>query len=185
MFILYSVVIGLALGVIVGGRAAGLADIRFRFGWLMLVGLLIQVVLFSPAVTDVIGRAGPPIYVGSTVLVAAALLTNWRITGVPIIVLGALSNLAAIVSNGGYMPADPAAVVAAGGEVPTTYSNSAIVAHPVLQPLTDIFALPEWLPFTNVFSVGDVLIAVGVCVVIVAAMRRTVQGSSVPAAPPA
>jgi len=61
-----------------------------------------------------------------------------------------------------------------GKTAPTTYSNSAIVAEPVLKPLTDIFALPTWLPFHNVFSVGDVLIAVGVVVVIVAAMRRPV-----------
>jgi len=67
-----------------------------------------------------------------------------------------------------------AAQAALGKTAPTTYSNSAIVAEPVLKPLTDIFALPTWLPFHNVFSVGDVLIAVGVVVVIVAAMRRPV-----------
>ena len=33
---------------------------------------------------------------------------------------------------------------------------------PRLAPLTDIFAMPRWLPFANVFSVGDVLIGVGV-----------------------
>ena len=44
----------------------------------------------------------------------------------------------------------------------------------MVQPLTDIFALPTWVPFANVFSVGDVLIAAGVVVVIVAAMRRPV-----------
>ena len=39
-------------------------------------------------------------------------------------------------------------------------------------PLTDIFALPAWLPLHNVFSIGDVLIGVGVAVVIVVGMRR-------------
>jgi hypothetical protein len=32
--------------------------------------------------------------------------------------------------------------------------------------------LPAWVPFTNVFSIGDVLIALGVVIVIVSAMRR-------------
>ena len=54
----------------------------------------------------------------------------------------------------------------------TTYSNSAIVDNAVLAPLTDIFALPAWLPLHNVFSIGDVLIGVGVAVVIVVGMRR-------------
>jgi len=88
------------------------------------------------------------------------------------VALGAISNLVAIVANGGYMPASAAAMAALGKSAPTVYSNSAIVPDPVLWPLTDIFALPTWLPGANVFSLGDVLIALGVIVVIVSAMRR-------------
>ncbi len=36
---------------------------------------------------------------------------------------------------------------------------------PALWILTDIFALPPPMPFANVFSIGDVLIAIGVAVV--------------------
>jgi hypothetical protein len=108
----------------------------------------------------------------STAIVIVAVLLNVRTTGMALVALGALSNLTAIVLNGGYMPADAGAMASLGRTAPTTYSNSAIVAEPTLQPLTDIFALPTWVPFTNVFSVGDVLIAVGVIVVIVTAMRR-------------
>ncbi len=45
------------------------------------------------------------------------------------------------------------------------------MTDPALRPLTDIFALPTWLPAANVFSVGDVLIGVGVAVVIALGMR--------------
>jgi hypothetical protein len=174
MFILYAVPIGLLLGLLLGGRPAGLATLRFRYGWVMLVGLVVQVILFSPAVTHVVGDAGPPIYVISTGAVIAAVLLNLRITGMAIVAMGAISNLTAIVLNGGYMPADPGAMAALGKLEPTVYSNSAVVPDPVVRPLTDIFALPTWMPFANVFSVGDVLIAAGVVVVIVAAMRRPV-----------
>ena len=61
------------------------------------------------------------------------------------------------------------------------YSNSAVLAQPMLPWLTDIFALPRWLPWTNIFSVGDVLIAVGVAVVIVAAMRTPALPAGAPA----
>jgi len=99
-------------------------------------------------------------------------LRNIDISGMKVVALGAASNLAAIVANGGYMPASRGALEALGKTDPTTYSNSATLQHPALEPLTDIFALPAWLPFANIFSVGDVLIALGVVVVIVAAMRR-------------
>ena len=80
MFILYAVLIGLAIGLLSGGRPAGLAALHFRFGWLAVVGFAIQVVLFSGPVSDRIGALGAPIYVASTALVFVVLLLNARIT---------------------------------------------------------------------------------------------------------
>jgi hypothetical protein len=171
MFILYALVIGLVLGVLAGGTPAGLARLQFRWPWLILGGLVVQVVLFSDQVAAVVGDLGVPLYVGSTALVFLGVLRNVSITGMKVVALGAASNLAAIIANGGYMPAGREAMAALGKTDPTTYSNSAVLEHPALQPLTDIFALPAWVPFSNIFSVGDVLIAVGVAVVIVASMR--------------
>jgi hypothetical protein len=185
MFILYAIAIGLIVGLIVGGRLAGLADLTLRWPWLMVVGLLVQVALFSTPVTDRIGALGPPIYVASTALVLAAIWMNRRIPGMLIVAIGAGCNLSAIVANGGFMPADPATMAALGKGDPTTYSNSAILADPALRPLTDIFVLPEWLPFANVFSVGDILIGLGVAVVIVVAMRRSASSTGLQAGHPA
>ena len=69
-------------------------------------------------------------------------------------------------------------MAALGKSTHTIYSNSSLVAHPALPWLTDIFALPTWLPFANIFSVGDVLIALGVAVTIVLAMRTRVATPS-------
>jgi hypothetical protein len=98
-------------------------------------------------------------------------LRNIAIPGVAIIAIGAACNLTAIVTNGGRMPADPAAVAAAGIDI-GGITNSATVADPAFRPLTDIFALPAWLPFANIFSIGDVLIGIGVAATIALAMRR-------------
>ena len=171
MFILYSVLIGFVLGLLVGGRPAGLAGLQLRWSWVILGGLMTQVVLFSAPVSERIGAFGPPIYVTSTLAVLAAILANRAIRGLLVVAVGAASNLAAIVSNGGYMPADPGAMAALGKFDPTVYSNSAVLADPALAPLTDIFALPMWLPFANVFSIGDVIIGCGVALTIVLAMR--------------
>lgn len=181
MFILYALVIGLLVGAASGGSLAGIAELRIRWGALMLAGLLVQVALFSPAVEEGIGSAGALVYVASTGAVLVAVLRNARIPGFPVVALGAASNAAAILANGGYMPASEGALASLGKVAPTVYSNSSVVPHPVLAPLTDILALPSGLPFANVFSVGDVLIALGVAIVLVAAMRRA---SVAPATPP-
>jgi hypothetical protein len=178
MFILYSVVIGLALGTLLGGRTGGLAAIQVRWAPAVIIGLLVQVVLFTDAVAERVGDLGPALYVGSTLLVLAAVVRNWNIRGMPLVIAGAACNVAAIVANGGYMPADPGALEALGKVAPTIYSNSSVVPQAALWPLTDIFALPRWLPLANIFSVGDLLIGVGIATVIVVAMRRS---SSAPA----
>jgi len=175
MFILYAIPIGIVAGYLLGGRLDRLGDVRFRWGWLASVGLVIQIVLFSGPVADVVGGLGPPIYVASTATVLIAVIRNWRIPGLALVAVGAASNLAAIAANGGVMPASPDALAALGTAAGSGFSNSVVMADPALRPLTDIFALPTWIPFANVFSVGDVLIGVGVAVVIAVGMRGARQ----------
>jgi hypothetical protein len=178
VFILYAVPLGIVAGYLLGGRLERLGRLRFRWAPLALLGLAVQVALFSDPLSTIVGDAGPVVYVASTVAVLIAVLRNFEIPGLGIVLLGAGSNLVAILANGGYMPADPAAAASVGGIAPG-YSNSSVVAEPVFEPLTDIFATPPWLPFANVFSVGDVLIAVGVAVAIVIGMRTAPSSSAV------
>lgn len=170
MFILYAIPIGIAAGLLLGGRLDRLGELRLRWAPLAVLGLLVQVALFADPVSAAVGDAAPAIYVASTAAVLVAVLRDVRVPGMALIALGAASNLAAIVANGGYMPADPAAL-ASVVELSPGYSNSVVVADPALRPLTDLYALPPAFPFANVFSVGDVLIGVGVALTIVFAMR--------------
>jgi hypothetical protein len=172
MFILYAIPIGLIAGWIRGGRLDGLADIRFRLAPLAIAALLVQIALFSPLADGLTAEAGRAIYVASTAIVLLVVAANLRLTGVPLVVVGAGSNLVAILANGGVMPARPEALGTLGAGI-GAHTNSAIVSHPSFEPLTDIFATPSWLPFANVFSVGDVLIGIGVAVAIAWAMGRS------------
>lgn len=172
MFILYAIPLGLLLGLVRGGRLGNLVDLRFEWGWLLLAGLGAQVALFSEPVGRVVGGAAPILYVATTVLVLAAVLRNRRLPGLKLVAIGAFSNLVAIVANGGYMPADPGALALAGMDAATEYSNSIVTNRPVLAPLTDIFGMPDWMPFANVFSIGDVLIGAGIVIAIAAGMAR-------------
>ena len=172
MFILYAIVAGLVIGFLLGGRPAGLASITVRWSALIVGGMLAQVILFSAPVTERIGDLGPWVYVLTTGVVLVAVFANWRIPGLAIVALGAASNFVAIIANGGYMPAGAGAMAALGRAEDTAYSNSALLAHPALEPLPDIFYIPRGIPFSNVFSVGDVLIGLGIAITIIIAMRR-------------
>lgn len=171
MLILYAVVIGIVAGYLLGGRLEGLGAMGFHWAPVAIAGLAVQLAIFGP-LDSVVGSAGLPLYIGSTIAVLAAVIRNIRIRGLVLVVAGTLSNLAAILANGGVMPADPGAATLAGIEHGPGFSNSAVITSPALQPLTDIFALPAAVPLANVFSVGDVLIGVGIGIAIAAGMRQ-------------
>ncbi len=169
---LWAIPVGVVLGLILRGSLDGLNGLGFRWAPLAVGGLLVQLVLFTELGDRLAGDLGPAIYVLSTVVVFFAVARNWRLTGMPIVAAGALSNLVAIISNGGFMPADPGALALAGFDGSGDHTNSVVLADPAFRLLTDIFALPAWMPLANVFSVGDVLIGLGIIIVIVAAMRH-------------
>jgi hypothetical protein len=172
MFMLWAIPVGIVTGLLVGGSLGNLSRFRFRWAALAVAGLLVQVALFTQTGDQIAGSAGPAIYVGSTVAVFAAVLRNIRLQGMAVVALGSISNLVAVAANGGAMPADPGALAIAGLDGAGEHTNSVVLAEPALRPLTDIFGIPAWLPFANVFSVGDVLIGVGIVIVIAVLMRR-------------
>ena len=177
MFPLYAVLIGLVIGLAAGGSIANLGRLQFHWAGLALSGLLVQVILFAEPVAARVGDAGSGIYVASSVIVLVALLRNLHISGLRLMAVGAISNLAAIVANGGSMPASPDALAALGKSVGEAYSNSIAASDPVLAGLTDVYALPRWLPFANIFSIGDALIGAGIALAVAAGMRATGAGA--------
>lgn len=180
MFMLYALPAGILAGWMGGGRLGGLGEIQVRWAPLAVFGLLVQVVLFFGPVAERIGSLGMPIYIGSTALVLMVVLRNIAIRGLALVALGAVSNLLAIVANGGSMPASPEALRVLDKTVNPGYSNSVVMEQPALWPLTDIFALPHPFPFANVFSVGDVLIAAGIAWAIATAMRSAGARGNLP-----
>jgi hypothetical protein len=173
---LYAIPAGLAAGWLMGGGLAGIGRLQIRLAWLAVLGYLGQSLLFAPSLARLLGPAGPLLYTGSNALVLAVLVANARIRGMPVVALGALANLVAIALNGGSMPAD-AAAYAANGMTTQAHLNTRFLAHPLVPFLGDWIALPRWLPGTNVISVGDLLIGIGIALVVAAAMRddRPVQ----------
>ena len=149
-----------------GGRLSALADLRLRRPGLAVAAILMQIVIISllPAGSHGLHRA---VHIGSYLLLGAFAWSNRRVTGVPIVALGGLLNFIAITANGGVMPASRKALaslpqLAADGK----FANSQVLAHPKLQFLGDVFASPASWPLHNVFSVGDLVLFVGVTVLV-------------------
>jgi Family of unknown function (DUF5317) len=167
----FPVVVALGLGLVLGGRLAGLARLELRAPWLFLVAIGVQLVAFPPPflpwTTD--ENAATVLWLCSYGLLLVGAVLNARITGVPIVAVGMLLNLVAILANRGTMPVRPDAMRAAGAEY-VTHANSTAAADPSLPWLVDRWAAPDWIPLANVFSIGDVVIAIGAVVIVLAGM---------------
>lgn len=178
MFMVYSIVIGIGLGLLCGGRVGQLAELHLRWIPLAILAMIVQTILFAEPVWFALGRSVPVIYVLTMLLVLAVLLRNTRrLPALMVVAGGTIANLAAIIANGGFMPVTAAAL---GLPEPTQAlygGNSIFTADPALPLLVDRFALPDWLPFSTIFSVGDVLVAIGLVATMVIGMRPAPGGA--------
>lgn len=149
-----------------GGRMSAIADVKVRGTWLIFAGFAIQTVVISIAPVA-LESVADEVHIASYLFAGAFLLANLRLPGVWIAGLGGGLNFAAILANGGTMPAGEWATRVAGmSTVEGEFANSSLVDEPRLLVLGDIFAIPERWPLANVFSIGDVLLVVGATVVL-------------------
>jgi hypothetical protein len=165
------VVLALVLGTVAGGRPSRLAELHLRAWWLLLAAVGVQLVAFPVGVLPwtTAPRVASALWVASYALLVVVAVLNARVPGVAIVAVGMALNIAAVLANGGTMPVLPRAMLAAGDHY-ATFANSTAAAHPNLPWLVDRWAAPGWIPFANVFSVGDLVIAAGTMVLVLAAM---------------
>jgi Family of unknown function (DUF5317) len=158
---LVAVVVMAALAVpLAGGRLGALVEVRLRHGWAIFAALGLEIAAMElPGLPEVLRAA---LLVAAYPVGAVFLAANWRLPGMPVVALGAALNLLAITVNGGVMPASPSALAGAGLELEPGFQNSTALADPQLAFLGDVFYLPASWPLSNVFSVGDILIALGI-----------------------
>jgi len=152
-----------------GGKLSRLADVELRAPGLAAAAIAIQVVIVS-ILPGSLGPFSEPLHIASYLLLGAFAWLNRRLTGLPVIALGGLSNFLCIMVNGGVMPADPDALGAIG-RTPASdeFINSTALEHPKLAFLGDIIPTPASWPVANVYSVGDLLILTGAFVLVHAA----------------
>ena len=167
MFLLPTICLGVVFALLLGGRPARLLEVELRHAWTVGVALAVQLVLFSPLDALVPGELHDPLHVASYAFLSLFVAANVRHVALVPLFGGVALNAAAIVANGGRMPVAPAAAAAAGIDVHGHTNVELGGSH--LTFLGDIFALPSAVPLANAFSVGDLLIGIGMILFIVAA----------------
>jgi hypothetical protein len=134
----------------------------------------VQLVLFNPPLDEQPWAMAwgiwlfPVTLIGITlVLLRNAATMPWARIPLRVAALGVGLNLLVIGANGGYMPRSTEASAAVGRPVDTIadgqrLANVSILSDSTRLPwLADVLPQPQWLPLSNVLSVGDLLLAAG------------------------
>lgn len=183
------VLIVIAVALARGGSLRNFAALDLRWLPLVLGGFGLQLLIFTPfRDTPLIPVATAPLYLLSMALLVLWIALNRHLPGALLIALGVLLNTVAIAANGGYMPVDPAAAQYAGrlqgyaAEGLPVDNNSLATDDVRFWILTDIFPVPAGIPFANVFSLGDVLLTLGISILCYQTIRGpgATPSSSVP-----
>jgi hypothetical protein len=172
MVFLNVVLLALVIGKLLGGRLSRLADTPIAGKGLVFIAIGLQMIAFPWSFLPWTTPSGlaSAIWILSFALLITMLVMNRGLPGVAIVATGLTCNIVAVVANNGLMPVRPSALLEAGTQY-HVHNNSIQVGDPNLGFLIDRWAAPQWLPLGNVFSVGDVVIAIGTIVAVVAAMQ--------------
>lgn len=164
----FFLIVSLIVALLRGGSLPRLGQLHIRHGYLILLGLALQLVAFS-GWEPLDAPWSNYLYLASLVLLLLAVGLNRHLSGIKILGLGLLSNLLVIAANGGLMPISVEAVRRVGrfdviAALQTTGHNRHVALMnegTKLRFLGDTIVLGYPLPSAQVFSPGDILVALG------------------------
>ncbi len=186
-----AVLVGLLAGWAIGGSLNALLDVRLRHAPLVVGAIATQLALELP------GVRGWPSGLRFAILLATYLVVGWWLLenarsssggarlGFDVVGGGWTLNALVIALNGG-MPVSEAALDRAGIPPATSVIHGHLAKHIPINHGTVMRALGDVIPlswFRSVVSPGDIVMAIGIGVLVAAAMRRPVPESSPVAAP--
>ena len=161
MLFLIGMVAGIGAGLAVGGRLTNLTRLRFRWPWAIVAAVLVRLAVMLPP----LNRFEASRYVYALALAGIVAWTVWharQMRGMWLISAGAALNLIVILVNDVRMPVAPefAASLVRQGHAGQ---------YVVMGPDTNLNFLADWIKLASwpeVWSPGDVLIALGLAIVL-------------------
>lgn len=172
-----------------GGKWSRLSSLPLRWPALPILAFAAQTVVIYFPNPRRMGLLSLHVVILSVSYLAFSLFIwmNHRLPGMAIICLGLLLNLTVMLANGGYMPITPQAVerighasmVSVSGAGARVSSSKDVVLpkeETILWFLSDVFLLPPPFPIPTAFSVGDILVAAGVFLLVQYALVGSVSG---------
>ena len=190
MILLAALLLALLWGLARGGTLARVPSFPLQAAWIALAafGLQIYSLYFPvPRAEGILSLHGI-LFVLSYALLFRFVWINRTLPGMWLLGAGLVANFLVMLTNGGYMPITREALAAVGhlqNALGTEAGSTVLSTKDIILPreatqlwfLSDIFMVPPPFPIPSVFSIGDVLVASGVFVLVQRALGRGSFGS--------
>ena len=166
---LATLVPAVLVGYLRGGRLRRLTEVRLAGLPVIGVAVAAQAALALLSVVDgPVETVGRGLLAASLAAVLAFVWINRRLPGMWLVAIGFLLNAAVILPNGA-MPVSPEAIAALGGDGAIDEGKHRLLTDgDVLPWLADVIPVPG---LRIIVSVGDILLALGVAVLVARLMR--------------
>lgn len=161
-FVVTVVLIAVAVSYALGGRLGNIAAAPLYHGWLLAVGVILQLGVDLAAARDWLPVDAWWTYgllLVSQLFVVAWVVVNRHLPGLVLVAAGLAANALVMAANGA-MPVSPDAIAALGiGDVEVPPGKHVLLDASTRLPwLADIIPVP---PLRSIISIGDILLAIG------------------------
>ncbi|MDD4517700.1 MAG: DUF5317 domain-containing protein [Limnochordia bacterium] len=175
-----AAIISLLVGFLRKGRLRSLGDLKIHRVELILVACLLQggCLFLAQRGIAIAVQFGPYVNILSYILLMAALWANRDQRAFRVVAVGVLLNAVVIAANGGQMPVSLTSLEQVGlGSLASLLDTGTYITHTKLTDDSVLHFLSDWLYIpgykrARVFSIGDVVISLGVFMLIQNAMLQ-------------
>ena len=168
-----GIIISFIVGLFRKGNLKGLATLKLKWGWVFPILLLIQIGVTSlQDEVEFIGEIGGYLYILIYIIGFIFLYINRNLPGLVLILIGVFLNFLVISVNGGRMPVSAEAAAAIDPMYVEVFkaaiTESEYAKHILLTEssnlkfLADIIPLSKPYPITQIISIGDVVMNIGI-----------------------
>ncbi|MGV2939720.1 DUF5317 domain-containing protein [Mesobacillus sp. LC4] len=164
-----GIVISFIIALFRKGNLRGLSDLKLKAGWIFPLLLIIQfVVYYFQNDYRILGQFSGTIFMAVYLLGMLFLFFNRQYKGFNIILIGVFLNFLVMALNGGRMPVSAEAAAVLDPNFIQALKDGLYAKHALLDSTTklgmlgDIIPLTDPYPRTQVISIGDVIMNIGI-----------------------
>ncbi|MGG1678712.1 DUF5317 domain-containing protein [Neobacillus sp. NRS-1170] len=164
-----GIILSFVIGFLRKGSLRGLAHLNLKCGWIFPLLLVIELVIFTfQNDYKFLGQLSGYIYMAVYVLGLIFLFLNRKNPGFLLILIGVFLNFLVMVVNGGRMPVSVEAASILDPSYMDALKGGLAAKHQILTQSTnlgflgDIIPLSKPYPRTQIISIGDVVMNIGI-----------------------